>query len=122
MAAQVADGREILVGRRHVDVRAVVLQTEEHYRLVARPFEIELQLGVLVARAEGADGGLSPLDGAAVEVERLTEALRPQLAEPVGRRRESLAVRHQDDDRLPMAGGELPEEATQGEGRVGERR
>src|SRR5439155_276312 len=121
VAAEIADPFQVLVGRRQVDHHAVVLDAREEDHLVARARHVELELRVLVGGAERAHGRLAPLDGAAGEVLRLAEALRPELAEPVGGRRQALAVRHEDDDRLRVRAGQEEEHPRQCQRRVGER-
>src|SRR2546427_2790967 len=122
VAAEIADALQVLVGRRQVDRRAVVLDAREEDHLVARPLHAELELRVLIGGAEREHRRLAPLDGATGEVPRLAEALRPELAEPVGGRRQALAVRHEDEDRLRVPCGQEEERPRQRQRRVGERR
>src|SRR5206468_3121749 len=94
--------------RAHGDGRRL---EEEEEHLVGRPLHVELELRVLVGGAERAHRRLPPLDGAAGQVPRLAEALRPELAEPVGGRRQALAVWHEDQDRLRVPRREQEERA-----------
>src|SRR5581483_10648016 len=96
--SEIREAREVLVARRDVDGLAVILDAEEEDDLVARALGPELELGVLVGGADGPDGRLPPLDRPPLEVDRLAEALGPELAEPVARRRETVAVGHHHDD------------------------
>ena len=121
MAAEVSHTFEVLVRGGHVDRHAVVVDAEEDHDLVARSVDEELQLRVLVGGAE-ADRRLPPVDGAIAGLRALAEALGPELAEPVARRREALAVRHQHEHPLLPSRREEPERRGERERGVPERR
>src|SRR5262249_25408581 len=87
VAAEAPDLLDVLKSRGDVEWLAVVLDPQEEDDLVARAFQIELELRVLVGAATRPHRRLPVLDDAAVAVYRLAEALAPELAEPVPPRR-----------------------------------
>ena len=102
MPAQEIDVREFLraVGNRHIPAEAFDAYERDH--LVKRPFRVKLHLGMLVRDAEGFDGGLSRVHDVAVEVDRLAEALAPQLAIPVRHIFQRIGIRHHNGDVLAL--------------------
>ena len=63
-------------------------------------FGVELDLRMLVDRAERLDRRLTGEDHLVVHREPLAEALRPELSEPVRQAEERVGVRHRHQDRL----------------------